>query len=140
MFLNFLNFNFFQFLFKYILLIMLLQFSPFISPEPCIPQLSSIPPCQFMSMGCTYKFFDCSISYTIFDLSPSILCLPIMLLIPCTFSHLFFLSPSPLKALYVMSISLILFLFQLFAYFLFSLFLGLVLIVMSLLSFYCLYF
>ena len=41
-----------------------------------------------MSMGCTYKFFESSISYTIFYLSPSILCLPIMLLIPYTSSSI----------------------------------------------------
>ena len=35
----------------------------------------------FMSTGHTYNFFDFSVSYTILNLFPSILCLPIMLLI-----------------------------------------------------------
>ena len=39
-----------------------------------------------MSMGQAWKFFGYSISYTILNLPLSILCLPIMLLIPCTFS------------------------------------------------------
>ena len=38
---------------------------------------------QFLSMGCTYKFYDFSVSYASLNLFPSILCLPIMLLIPC---------------------------------------------------------
>ena len=49
----------------------------------------------------------------------------------------FFPSPSPLKTLHVMSISLILFLFQLFASFCFCFFLGSVVDSLSLLSFYC---
>ena len=40
---------------------------------------------KFMYMGCTYVFFDFSVSYNILNLSPSILCLSFMLLIPCTF-------------------------------------------------------
>ena len=48
-----------------------------------------------MSMGCTYKFFESSVSYTIFYLSLSTLCLLIMLLLPCTFPPLF-LPPNPL--------------------------------------------
>ena len=43
-----------------------------------------------MSMGRTYKFFGFSISYTILNLSLSILYLPFILHIPCTFP------PSPL--------------------------------------------
>ena len=50
-------------------------------------------------------FFQSSLSYTIFYLSPSILCLLIMYLLPCT-SPPFLPSPSPLKALHMMSISL----------------------------------
>ena len=92
---------------------------PLYSPSSPQPQPSNIPPFQFMFMGCTYKFFESSISYTTFYLSPSILCLLIMLLFPCTFSPLFLPSHSPLKSLHVMSISLILFLFQLFAQFVF---------------------
>ena len=74
---------------KYILLIMLLQLSQyflpfiFLLPAPTALQHSSTP--YFMSMGCTYKFFGFSISYTILNLPLSILCLPIMLLSPCTF-------------------------------------------------------
>ena len=86
------------------------------------PQTLQHSPTYFTPMGCTYKFFQFSVSYTIFDLSLSILCLPILLLLSCTFSPLFLPSPSPLKTLHVMSISLILFLFQLFTQFLFSLF------------------
>ena len=76
--------------FKYIILIMLLQFSqfpPFIPPPPCTLQPSSIPPPQFMSMGCTYKFFEFCFLY-------HSLPLPINLMptnyvsIPCTFSPL----------------------------------------------------
>ena len=113
------------FFLKYILLIMLLQFSqlyPFIPCPPCTLILSAFPPPQFISMGCTYKFFEFSVSYTIFDLSLSILGLPVMLLLPGIFSLLFLPFPSPQKTLHVISISLILFLFQVFAQFLFSLF------------------
>ena len=104
-------------LFKYILLIMLLQFSqlPPLSPlhpapptPPASPHLSSCPWVVHISSLS-------SVSYTIFDLSPSILCLPTVFLIPCTFLFLLFPSPSPLTTLHVMSISLILFLFWLFA-------------------------
>ena len=105
-----------------ILLIMLLQVSHFFLPFiPFQPARSSLQhsPTQFMSMGHTYKFFGVSISYTILNLPLSILYLPIMLLIPCTFSphspHL----PSPLITFHVISISVILFLFQLFAQFVF---------------------
>ena len=48
-----------------------------------------------MSMGCTYKFFGFYISYTIFNLALSILYLPFILLIPCTFPPI---SPLPLPA------------------------------------------
>ena len=47
-----------------------------------------------MSMGHTYKFFGFSISYTILTLPLSVLYLPIVLLIPCTFSP-FSLFPLP---------------------------------------------
>ena len=47
-----------------------------------------------MSMGHTYKFFGFSISYTILTLPLSISDLPIVLLIPCTFSSI---SPLPLS-------------------------------------------
>ena len=60
------------------------NFFHFIHPLPCNPNPPASPP-YFMSMGCTYMFFDFSVSYIILNLYPSILCLPIMLLIPCTF-------------------------------------------------------
>ena len=73
-----------HFLFKYILLIMLLQLSH------SFPLLYSPPSCtstpQFMSMGHTRKFLGFSISYTILNFPLSIFYLPFMLLIPCTFS------------------------------------------------------
>ena len=69
------------------------QFSPLYAPFALPTQPSSIPPPYFMSMGCMYKFFDSSVSYTIFYLSPSILCLLIMLLLPCTFPHYSSLPP-----------------------------------------------
>ena len=78
----------FHFIFlKYILLITLLQFSQF-SPSIPLPPYTPNPPAsppQFMSMGCTYKFFGFSVTYTVLNLSPSTLCQPIMLLIPCPF-------------------------------------------------------
>ena len=74
---------------KYILLIVLLQLSQFFSPlyplHPELPFLKHPPPHQFMSMSHTYKFFGFSISYTILNLPLSILCLPIILVIPCMF-------------------------------------------------------
>ena len=107
----------FSFSFKDFLLIMLLQFSqfsPFIPPPSCTPQPSSIPLLSSCPWVVNTSSFEFSVSYTIFSLSPSILCLLIMLLLPCTFPPLFLPSPSPLKSLCVMSISLILFLFWLF--------------------------
>ena len=86
-------------------------FLPFILFRPVLPS-TIIPPPQFMSMGHTYKF-GFSISYTILNLLLSILYLPLMLLIPCTFSS----SNSPLTTLHVTSISVNLFLFLLFAQF-----------------------
>ena len=92
----------------------------------------------FMSMGGTYKFFCFSISYTVLNLPPSILYLPIMLLIPCTFSP-FPIFPLPLSTDNppLISISATLFLLQLFTLFSFQVHL---VIVVSLLSFYCSYF
>ena len=77
-------------------MILLLQLSQFFS---FIPLLSALPPSpssishppQFMSMGCTYKFFGFSISYTILNCPLTILCLSILLLIPCTFSPILLL-------------------------------------------------
>ena len=68
---------------------MLLQLSHFFSLCPLLPNIplpSSDTPTYFMSMGCACKFFGFSISYTILNISLSILHLPIMLLNPCTFS------------------------------------------------------
>ena len=67
-----------------------------------------------MSMGHTYKFFGFYISYTILTLPLSIFHLSFMLLILCT------VPPSPprnplLITLHVISISVVLFLFWLFA-------------------------
>ena len=80
-------------IFKYILLIMLLQLSqfflPFIPPPPCTPHPPASPRPSFMSMGCTCKFFGFSVCYTILNLPLSILCLQIMLLIPCIFLPIF---------------------------------------------------
>ena len=61
-------------------------FLPFIPSLPCTLPSSSIPlhP-QFISMGYTSKLFG-FISYTILNLPLSNLCLPIMLLVSCTFS------------------------------------------------------
>ena len=107
---------------------MLLQLSPFTPlyslPLCTPPPATLISPLQFMSMGRTYKFFDFSISYTILNLHLSNFYLPFMLLIPCTF---FPLSPPPtplLITLHVISISVTLFLFQLFAQFVFVFVLG----------------
>ena len=67
-------------------------FSP-LFPSVLQPPASPLSPPQVMSMGHTYKFFGFSISYTILNIPLSILCLPIMLLIPCTFLPF---SPLPL--------------------------------------------
>ena len=90
---------------------MLLQFSQFfpLFPSSLPPQPSSIPPPSFMSMGCTYKFFESSVSYTIF-ISPHLFYAYQLCFIPCTSPPLFLPSHTPLKSLHVMSISLILFL------------------------------
>ena len=69
---------------KYILLIMLLQLSQFFSPCSA-PYPPAVPTPFVMLMGCTYNFFGFCISYAILNLPLSILCLPVMLLIPCTF-------------------------------------------------------
>ena len=61
------------------------SFSPF-APLCPVPSFSSaFLPFQFMSMGHEYKFFGYSISYTILNISLSVLFLPLMLLNPCTF-------------------------------------------------------
>ena len=110
--------------FKYILLIMLLQFSQFphyYLPSALHPTTLQHSPPQFMSMGCTCKYLEFSVSYTIF-ISPHLFyAYQLCFFFPVPFPHVL-PSPSPLKILDGMSISLILFLFQLFAQFLFSLF------------------
>ena len=85
-------------------------FSPLYPSPSCTPFPPVFPPPWIMSMGRTYKFFGFSISYTILNLPLYLLCLPIMLLIPCTFPP-FFLLPLPLIKLHVISISVILCLF-----------------------------
>ena len=81
--------------FKNIFIDYVITVVPFFSPPnspPCYtPPPTSFPPTpatQFMSMGRTYKFLGFSISCTILNLPMSILYLPFMLLIPCTFSHI----------------------------------------------------
>ena len=59
-------------------------FFPYIPLCPASPSRQHCPP-QFMSMGRKCKFFGFSISYTILNLSLSVLYLQIMLLSPCTF-------------------------------------------------------
>ena len=114
---------FFLFLiFKYILLIILLQFShfsPFIPLCPAHPLLPALPPLS----SCPWVIYISSLASTF----------PILFLSsPCLFStyHLFYLfsvpfphspsSPCPLVTLHVISISVILFLFQVLAQFVFS--------------------
>ena len=74
---------------KYILLIMLLQLFQFsLCPPPPgtpFPPVISPPPTYLTSMACACKFFGFSVSYTVLNLPLSILYLPILLLIPCTF-------------------------------------------------------
>ena len=77
-----------SFFLKYILLIMLLQFSQFSPLHPLLPctlHPSSIPPLSSCPWVVHISSLN-SVSYAILDLSPSILCLLIMLLIPCTFN------------------------------------------------------
>ena len=72
------------------------MFSPLCHPSAPHPStLQHFPPPLVHVHVCTYKFFDFSVSYTILNLSPSILGLPIMLLIPCTFPHPNTSPPSP---------------------------------------------
>ena len=58
--------------------------------SPLPPPLgTSLPSNMFVSIGHAYKFFGFSISYTILNISLSVLYLPIMLLNPCTLSSIF---------------------------------------------------
>ena len=114
--------------------ITVVPFSPLYSPLPCTPPSTCTPPLQFMSMGRTYKFFGFYISYTILTLPLSNFYPPFMLLILCTFfpslpTH----SPADnppcdLHFCDSVPVSLVCLVFV---------FLGLVLITVSLLSFYC---
>ena len=84
------------------------------STPSCPPPPSHMPPLWFMSMGHAYKFFGFYISYTILILPLYIFHLLFMLLILCPFP------PSlplllPLITLHVSSISVVPFLFWLFA-------------------------
>ena len=99
--------------------IIVVSFFTLYFPLPCTLPPTHILPLQFMSMDHTYKFFGFYISYTILNRPPppSIFYLPFMLLILSTFP-----TPSPfpnpsLITLHVISISVILFLFQLLAQF-----------------------
>ena len=75
--------------FKYVLLIVLLQTShiclSFIPPPPCTCPPCSIPLPLSSCQSVIHMFFGFSVSNTILNLSPSILCLPITFLTPCTF-------------------------------------------------------
>ena len=79
-------------------------FPHFYPSPPCTTLPASIlHPC-FMSLGYTYKFFGFSVSYTILNLPLSILFLPFMFLIPCTFSpisHLPLPADNPLISLFL---------------------------------------
>ena len=88
-----------------------------ITIAPLLPVLLSLQqsPPQFMSMGHTYKFFGFSISFNILYL-PCLFCTYHLCLFPVPFSPF---SPSLLITLHVISISVNLFLFQLFAQFVF---------------------
>ena len=98
--------------------ITVVPFSPLYSPAPCTPAPSRIPPLQFMSMGHTYKFFGFSISHTILN-HPCLFCTyQLCFLFPVPFPHSHH-SLSPLISLHVISISVTLFLLQLFAEFVF---------------------
>ena len=92
---------------------MLLQFSQFSPLSHLHPatQPSSIPPTYFMSMGYTYKFFESSVSYTIFWPLSNYL-MPTNYASSSLYLSPLFLPPHfPLKALHVMFIFQILFLF-----------------------------
>ena len=116
-----------SFFFKHLLKIFFIDYAitvvPFFLPitplHPAPPLPPAFPPPQFMSMGRTYKFCAFSISYTVLNLLLSVLCLPIMLLIPYTFFPHSPSNPFPLITLHVISIFVNLFLFQLFAQFIF---------------------
>ena len=78
------------------MLLQLSHFSPFIPLCPAtLSHLYPPPPPYFMSMGHTYKFVGFYISYTILTLHLSILYLPFMFLIPCTFSLIPWPCPHP---------------------------------------------
>ena len=86
------------------------QFSPLYPPLSPHPLPSSIPP-PLSSCPCLVHISSLrSVSYTI-SMPPTLFMPTFILLLPCTFAPLFHPSPSPLKFLHVMSISLILFLF-----------------------------
>ena len=59
---------------------------PSLFPSTLHTLSTRIPPFQFMSMGCTNKFFGVYISYTILNLPLSMFYLPFMLFILCEFS------------------------------------------------------
>ena len=70
--------------------ITVVQIFPPLPPSTLYPCSLKQSPSQFMSMGCTFKYFGFSISYAILNSLLSILFLPFMLLNPCMislFSH-----------------------------------------------------
>ena len=83
--------------FKYILLVVItvVPFFPLCPPLSNTPISNISPHLWFMFMGHEYEFFGFSISYTILNITLSILYLPIMLLNPCIISPF---SPFPIPA------------------------------------------
>ena len=86
-------------------------FLPFIPTLPGTHQLCSISPPLSSYPWAVHISSVTIVSYTILNVYPSILCLPITLLNPWTFR-----SSSPLKTLHLISISLVLFLFCLLSF------------------------
>ena len=105
---------------------------PFFLPlVPLYPVPSLLPsfssyhhsPPEFMSRGHTYKFFGFSTSYSILNLPLSILYLPFMLLIPCTFSLILPCFPAdnpPCDLYFCESVPVLVFVYFCFCYFRFD--------------------
>ena len=68
-------------------MLLVVPFHPLYSSLPCTSLPTYIPLLLVMFMGHTYKFLGFYMSYTILTLPQSIFYLPLMLLIPCTFTH-----------------------------------------------------
>ena len=130
---------------KYILLIMLLQLSHYFSPLYSLQPYTSLPPAFPHLSSCPWVVHISSLASpfpTLFLTSPCLFCTyHLCFLFPVPFLPL--PAPPPLITLHVISISVILFLFQLFAQFVLVfvfVFKVQLLIVVGLLSFYCLQF